>query len=185
MADTQRSVSEILALLANNSAGAISAQDLRDAFVTWRQGHGELFIAAADSALITLADTSTYVECTAPVWTPGAAGVLHNFDESAGNGRLTYTGAANIVVHVAATVSFSSVSNNRVIHLRIAKNGVTDAGAEVIRKTGTAGDVGSTAIHAIETMSQGDYLSLFALNVTSADDITIEAANLQAMSMPT
>ena len=182
MADTQRDVATILSLLADNTSGAISPQDLRDAFVTWRMAHGQIYVAAADAAAVTISDTTSYFEATTPVWT--ASSGLHWFDESAGNGRLTYTGAGDVVVHIACSVSFTTASSNQVIHARIGKNGTTDEASEMQRKVGTGSDVGAAALHLVTTMSTGDYLSLFFKNATSASNLTVEVANIQAMSMP-
>ncbi len=182
MADVQRSVSAILALLADNANLRISEQDVRDAFVSWRNGHGQIYVAASDSAAVTISNNSDYFEATAPVWTLSAG--AHWFDESDGNGRLTYIGVAGIVVHVSCTISMTG-TNAQVTHWRIGKNGTTDAASEVQRKIGTGADVGSTALHLVTTMSTGDHLSLFVRNATGSNNVTLEAANLQVMTMPT
>jgi hypothetical protein len=183
MADTQRSVSAILALLTDNSNGQISEQDIRDAFVSWRNGHGQIYVAAGDAAAITISDTSSYFEATNPTWTLSSG--AHFFDESGGDGRLTYTGIVPLVMHVACTISMTSGSNNQVTHWRIGKTGTTDEASEVQRKIGTGADVGSTALHLVTTLSTGDYLSLWVRNATGSNNVTLEVANIQAMTMPT
>lgn len=183
MADTQRSVTAALALLADNSAGAISPQDLRDALTTWRMGHGQLYVPAAAAAAVTIPDTTNYVEVTAPVWTLSSG--AHWFDESAGNGRLTYIGAADVSAHIALTVSMSCASPNQDIHARVGVNGTTDAAAEIEHRLTTATFRASTALHLIVTgLSNGDYISLWLRNETGANNVTIESANLQAVTMP-
>ena len=182
MADTQRSVSTILGLLATNTTGDISAQDMRDALVTWRQCHGQLYVPAAARAAVTISDTTNFFEATTPAWTLSTG--AHLFDESAGNGRLTYTGTAAVDVHVALSVSFTSVGSNQVVRLRIGKNATPDPASEAHRKIGAGTDVGSTAIHLITSMSTGDYVSLWVRNVDNASDVTIEVANIQVVSMP-
>lgn len=182
MADTQRSVSAILALLADNTTGAISAQDIRDAFTSWRMGHGQLYVAAADAGTINISNTDDYFEATTPTWTLSSG--AHWFNESDGNGRLTYIGVADVTVHIACTLSFTAENNNRTFHFRLGKNGTTDAASEVQQRIGTGADVNSTAIHVVTTLSTGDHVSLFARNATAADDITIACANLQAVTMP-
>jgi hypothetical protein len=181
MAETQRTVSETYTLLADNTSGNISPQDLRDGFETWRIGHGQIAVSASDAAAITISDTVSYFEVTNPVWTVG--GALHNFDESGGNGRLTYTGVADTVVHIACSISMTSGSNNQTLHWRIGLTGVTDATSEVQRRIMTGTDVGSTALHLITTMSTNDYLSLWVRNATGANNVTLEVGNLQAMAM--
>lgn len=182
MADTQRSVATILGLLADNVAGDISPQDLRDAFVSWRPGHGQLYVAAADAAAETIAGTVNYYEVTTPVWTLSAG--AHLFDESTGNGQLTYTGAVDVVAHIACSISMTCGSNNQVTHWRLGVNGTSNAASEVQRKIGTGADVGSTALHLITTLSAGDYISLFVRNATGANNVTLEVANLEVVTMP-
>lgn len=183
MADTQRSVSEILALLADNTTGAISPQDLRDALVTWRPAHGQLWVADGNGAALGITAASSWVEATAPVWSVSSSD-NYLFDESAGNGRLTYTGDATIMAHVAGTISFRAANNNQVTHWRLGLNGTPDAKAEVQTKIGTGTDVQATALHLITVFSTGDYVSLWGYNDTSSAELTLDVANLQLMSMP-
>jgi hypothetical protein len=182
MAQTQRTVSEIYALGADNIGKAISPQDLRDALATWRPGHGQIYVAAADRAAINIVGVGAYVEVTAPAWTLSADG--HLFDESDGNGRLTYIGVADVMVHIVCTVSVTCGADNQVTHWRLGKNATTDAASEIKRKIGTGADVGALAVITVQPMSTGDYVSLWCRNSTAINDITVEVATLQAMTMP-
>lgn len=141
-------------------------------------GHGEIYVSTP--AATTISNTSTYYE-EASTYT--LSGNNHSFDMDT-NGRLRYTGTVDAVAHIALSMSFTSASNNQVIHMRVAKNGTTLAASEIQRKTGAAGDVGSSALHAFTTMSTNDYLSLFVRNSTAATDITMQTTNLFAMTMP-
>lgn len=149
----------------------------------WRMGLGQIYVAAADAAAITVSDTGVYYEATEPVWS--VYGDNEWFDESAGNGRLTYIASNDVMVHVACTISMTSgAQNNQVTHWRLGKNGTSDEMSEVQRKIGTGTDVGSTALHLVQMLSKGDYVSLFVRNATGTNDIVLECANLQAMTMP-
>jgi hypothetical protein len=181
MADTQRTLTALMTLLADNTAGAISPQDVRDLVATVRARAAQISVPLAAAAAITISDTTSYFECTAPTWSLGPA---DSFDQSDGNGRLTYIGTVAVMLHLACTVSFSSASNNQQLHLRLAKNGTTDATSEVVRKVGTGADVGSAALHLIVSVAANDHISLWVRNATSAANITIQAANLQAVTMP-
>lgn len=183
MPDIQQTVAAITTLFADNTTRAISPQDLRDGFLSWRNAHGQLFVAAADAAAVTISDTSSYFEVSNPVWTESSG--LHLFNESGGSGRLTYIGIVPTVVHVACSISMTSGSNNQVTHWRIGLTGATDPASEVQRKIGTGTDVGSTALHLVTTMSNNDYLSLFVRNATGSNNVTVEVANIQVMTMPT
>lgn len=182
MAQTQKTVTAAYRLLADNTSGDISPRDLRDTFESWRPRHGQMYVAAADSGDITITDSTNYFEATAMTWTLSSG--QYEFDESAGNGRLTYTGAETVMVHIACTISMTCASNQQVLHFRIGKSGVTNDASEVQRKVGTGQDVGSTAAHLTTNMSNGDYLSLWCRNATSTANVTIECANIQLMSMP-
>jgi hypothetical protein len=182
MADTQRSLADIIALLANNTAGDISAQDMRDVVETLRMRAGQLSIPEVAGADVTISNTTAYFEVTAPTWTAFAGN--DGFDESAGNGRLTYKGAADVMLHIACTISVTTGSNNQVLHVMLAKNGVVDDASEVIFKLLTGNDERSTAMHMIASASTGDYFSIKVRNATSAVNVRFECANLQAVSMP-
>jgi len=142
---------------------------------------GQLHIDAADAAAVTISGTTDYYEATAPAWT--LSPVRSDFDESAGNGRLTYTGKTLMHIHAACTISFTCGSNNQTVYFRIGRNGATDSASEVQYRIGTGSDVGSTAMHLVTSMQQGDYLSLFVRNGTGANDVTMQVANLQAVAM--
>lgn len=184
MADTQRSVSAINTLLANNTTQQISPQDLRDAFLSWRMGHGQIYVDAnsspVGSASITVSSQNNWVECTEATWT--ATSGLHWFDMTS-NGRLYYTGAADVTCHIACTVTISG-SNNNTLALKIGKNTTPDDASEVQRKMGTGGDVGSTAMHLVTTLSNGNYISLWGANYTNGNAFTLVCANLQVVTMP-
>ena len=183
---TQRTIATILGLLADNTAGDISAEDMRDAVESLRGSFGKMAVQAADSAAITISDTTSYFEATAPTWTlsgvatssPNAA----NFD-MATNGRLRYTGLVPIVANVTMSVAVTSGTSNQVIYYRLGKNGSTSANSEMHRKIGTGADVGALAIGGIFELDTNDYLSLFVRNTTGANNITIEVAQLQAVGL--
>ena len=180
MADTQRTVSAIYTLLADNAVGAISAQDLRDGLETMRCGYGQLYVAA-DSE-ITPSNTTDYTECTAGTWTLGAD--AHWFDESGGNGRLTYTGAAAVVCLCIAAFSMTAGGNNQVSHWKLGKSGTTAAASEIDRKIGTGTDVGSASTMLLTSLANGNYLSLWGRNETSTATLTVTGGSLSVITFP-
>ena len=183
MAQTQRTTTEVFSLLADNTSGLISPTDVRDGFETWRMGHGQLYVENGNGSPVTVAVAGTFYEMIQSTWTPSTG--LHLFDESAGNGRLTYIGVADVVVHVAASISFTAGQNNITTRFRLGKNSTPDPAAEAQRKIGTGSDVGSTAIHLVTTLSTGDHVSLWATTIGTPSTITLACANLQAITMPT
>jgi len=180
MAETMRAISAIQTLLANNALGAISPTDLRDALIaTALPGHGE--ISVTSSAATTLSDTSTWVE-VAGTYALTSTPTAMNW-AMATNARLDYTGAAGRVLHIAATVGMTCVSNNQVTEWAIAKNGTVLTPSITRSKIGTGADVGSTAIHGHTNVVNGDYISVMCRNTTAANNVTAEKLNLFAMDM--
>jgi hypothetical protein len=184
MAQTQKTLSAIYALLADNATGAISAQDLRDAFESWRMSHGQIYIPPVNATETAIVSADVYVEVTAPAWSLTTGAASHNFDESDGNGRLTYTGAEPVTVHCALSYSIElSSGTNQYIAVSMGVNGTPDTSSEQRRKVGISGDLGAGAAHLITTLNNGDYLSMFAKNETSTANVVITNANLQAIGM--
>lgn len=170
MADTRRTLSDLQTLLADNTTGAISAQDIRDVLFSASPPHATMYITSP--AATTVSQTSTYVKVAGTT----ASTYLKEFDMPANN-RLRYIGTPVIHVHCAITVDVTTASNNQLASFRIAKNGVAtgdDAVASTVdHKTGASTDVISTALHYDTMMSYGDYLELFCANETTASNMTI------------
>jgi len=177
MADTQRRLAAIVALLANNTDGDISPQDHRDTVETMRNGHGEISVTATSSTTIATSNSFVVVAGTYTL-----SGNASNWDMNS-NGQLRYIGAASRVAHIASSLSFSTVGNSKVIEIAVAKNGTVVAPSTVSRKTGTGGDVGSTAVHAFIDVDTNDYLDVRVANTTDDTNLTVEKLNLFAMDM--
>lgn len=182
MPDTQRTISALQTLLADNASAAISAQDLRDFMETFRPRFGSLYVLPAGSAAVTIANTTNYVEVTSPTWTLDAS--AYEFDESDGNGRLTYTGTADVIAIITATVSVTQAAASQVQHWRLGINGTSDGSSEVQRKHLVAADQDSVALQLVVPMSTGDHISLFVRNSTGTNNPTIEAAQIQVHTIP-
>jgi hypothetical protein len=180
MADTRRSKAALAALLADNTTGAISPQDIRDFLESAAPPFGSMYIStAADTSI---SQTSTYTKVAGTTTLTNADG----FDMPANN-RLRYTGAPDVHVHVAVTISMTTTGSNQVIFFRVGKNGsavITDAVASTVaRKVGTGADIGSTALHFDTMMSNGDYIELFVANDTSATNAQVDYMYFFALGM--
>ena len=178
MADTMRSLASITTLLADNTTGAISPQDLRDALIaTVQPGHGEISITS--SAATTLGDTTTWVQ-VAGTYALSASAMNWAMTQS---GRLYYTGAAPRDCHIAASVSMTSAGTNDVLEWAIALDGTPLTPSIVQRAIATGTDVGSTALHAFTAISNGSYLTVMTRNTSAAANTTATTLNLFAMDM--
>jgi len=178
MADTQRSYADILTLLADNSTGDISPQDMRDVVATLRPGHGEISITTP--AATTLGDTTTWVQ-VAGTYALSADAVNWAMTSS---GRLYYTGTSPRMLHIACTLSLTSAGTLDILEACIAKSGTVIDSSRVQLYRGTGTEVETTAIHAFTSISNGQYIAAMTRNISAAANTTAETLNLFAMDMP-
>ncbi len=181
MAQTKRSLSEIYALLANNSSGDISETDVRDAIATIQPDHGEICITS--SATTTISDTVTWVMANG-TYSLSAAAVIMDWDMNS-NGQLRYTGTPDRVVHIATSFSITSSGTNKTYSLAIAKNGTVITPSIITRKIGTGSDIGTGALHGLTTVSTNDYITLVVRGDTDSTNVTLNLANIFVMGMAT
>lgn len=179
MADTVRSLSDLQTLLADNSARAISAQDLRDFLVSVSPAHGTMYMTTPAETSISGVDTWTKVAGTTTL----LSGT--RFDMPANN-QLRYTGTPDVHVHVAVTIAFVAATGSQDLQFRVVKNGNTTATDAVASTAATklgGADVNSTAVHYDVMMSTNDYIELYVQNTTSGANMTVENMYFFALSM--
>lgn len=184
MANTIKTLAELLLIYADNSNGDISAQDGKDMIVSLNMQHGQLSVAG-NAVETTISDAVSFFEAdvTGSVLSNQSSilGVA-DFDMPAA-GHLRYLGVETRMFHMACSVSFISASNNQEIHMQLAKSGIVSNQTEIRRMVGTGADIGSTALHWLTTLATNEYVSLFVKNITGANNITVVSFNLQAMGM--
>ena len=176
MADTDRTIAALQTLLADNTSGAISAQDVRDMLVSLSVKYGDMYISTPSAT--TIGNTTNYYD-VAGTYT---GGTFKQFDMNT-NGQLRYTGTPTIEVFVFANLSLTVAGNNDIIHLEFRKNGVDVAGSDAMRKVATGTDVGSMSIVGITSMATNDYLTIAVRNETATDNVTGEEAHVLAVGL--
>lgn len=171
MADTARSLSAIKALLADNTTGGISPQDLRDTVETLTLTYGELYNSSGTAT--TISDTTSYFDI-AGTWTLGQAA---GFDENT-NGQLRYTGTPDIEVVTIGVASLTSAGNNDIVHLRLENSGTVITSSDSTQKLATGADVATLVSIGMTSMSTNDYITMAVRNETATDDLTASNAHL-------
>lgn len=180
MPDTLRDLAALQTLLADNTIGDISPQDVRDFLYSMKRPHGSIYITSSAETSIALVST--------PVKVAGTTALSDNtshylFDMPASN-RLRYTGSPDCHAHIAISLSMTAAANNKVAELSVYKNGTTRLEHSVIeRKITTGSDVGATALHADCNMSQNDYIELWIANNTDSANMTISKMYMFALGM--
>lgn len=176
MADTQRTITEILALCADNTAGAISPQDIRDVIETLKPTFGGLYVTVPAATTLATGVMTKAAGTTALTH-------VHNWSMPTNN-RLQYNGVAGAHGHIAASVSLTCAGNNQDIRVGIAKNGSVIASSILSNRILTGSDVRSTALHTDDMLAPGDYLEFFVANDSGTSQITMQQGYLFCMTMP-
>jgi len=175
MSQTQRSLTAIFALLANNITRDISPQDHRDSVATLQISYGEIFVSSALAT--TIPNTTDYFDIAG---TYGLGVTGSRFDMNT-NGQLRYIGAAPIEAIVLITLSITIAGNNDIVHMRAAKNGTSMPATETEHKVGTGADVSEATIIGLTSLNTNDFLTAEVRNADAADDVTAEHANILAI----
>ena len=140
--------------------------------------NGQIFVEESDISDIVITNTTDYFEATGPVWSSDP--LNHKFDESAGNGRLTYTGVVPVRCLISAVLSLYAGTPNQVIHAMLGVSGDLVEASESHFKILTGTDVKVVTLIGVVDMSPGDYLSIWVRNTTSSADLTVAVATLTA-----
>lgn len=175
MADTKRSLASLLALLADNTTGDISAQDMRDVVVSLGSDYGDMYMTPENSTETVIADTTNFFPIGGTfVFKSGLDWDMNT------NGQLRYIGAAARSVKVTASCTFTSASNNQTLEFALAKNGVVVPGTYVDKRVNTGADVRSLTVVGLDTFTTNDYASIMVRNQSSAANCTIKHMNVCA-----
>ncbi len=195
MADTVRTIAELQTLLADNTTGDISPQDLRDFMETFRHDHGEISLTTPVETSLASDNSWTKVAGTTAVTT----GSLMRMDDDSGtNNRLRYTGTTTRILHIAVSISMFGPTSGQNYQFAIIKNALLSttvdpndtiddpaSAASVIQRRITASaEVGATALHAFITVEPNDYIELFTRNIDTSANITVQTMNFVAIGMP-
>ncbi len=165
---TSRTAAALFTLLADNTAGGIGADDIRDMLESLRDGHAEMSVTTA--ADTTPDDTDNYKDLAGTYELVSGA---HNWDMNT-NGQIRYTGTPDRHAHVSAALSITSGANNQIFHFRIAKNGTSSAHTEIVRKLGTGAAIGALALNELASISTNDYFTVQVRNESSTGTVKAE-----------
>lgn len=180
---TQRTLATLQGLLADNTTGDISPQDLRDLVETLAHDHGELSISSPVETTIDTVDVWKKMAGTTVI----SPGVNHHFDMPVDN-RLRFTGDADRLMHIAVSIGVTPAASNKTLEFMVAKNGnAADVNSlpSVIQMTLPNQNITvATTLHAFIPMSPNDYIEVWCRNVTDATNLTAETLNFVAIGMP-
>ena len=179
MADTERTITACLTLLADNTTGDISAQDVRDTVVSLVSHKAEIYVATP--AATTVSAVSTWYKMAGAT----SSGVISGHYTHPSDGRVTHTGTVTRTNLIQAVVSFTCASANQDVWISVYKSGTIVDSSIQKHKVGASGDISSTYIQCLVSLAENDYVEVYVLNDTSAANVTAVAMNLIAIEAPT
>ena len=168
---TERTITELLALFADNSAGDISEQDCRDLIVSLSGSYGGMHISGAVQTVFsgTSTDGSNAVKMLGTTILSAAS---RDMDMPVSN-RLRHTGAPTRFHELNIALSVISAANSKTYGFYIAKNGIVDTASLIRRKQGTGSDVGALSMVFHVELAQTDYIEIFIENQTDTTSMTV------------
>jgi len=169
MADTVRTRTAVLALLADNSTRAISPQDLRDAIVSVAGVYGMISTQDGSTAQDNVADT--FEKLTN--WTHD--GLAVGLTPAFGSGSITVDTGADGIYLAAFQVSFSGAAV-AIYSFHLHKN-TSDTLLGAHRKTGTV-DVGSASGFGLLSLAAGDEVSVY-VQTDNGGGVSLTVADAQ------
>ena len=157
MADTSKTLAEILALLADNTTGAISPQDMRDTILSCLSGYGHISVLGG-------ATNQTGITSTPAKLTAFAADGPSSSDVTPAHGDDSLTVTIDGKYKVEAQLSFSGTASKTFLVRAYVDGVVTTIGCQ--RKLGTGGDVGSCSFNGILSLTAAQVVTLY---ISSSD----------------
>ncbi len=139
--------------------------------------HSEIYISS--SAATTISDTTTYFLVNG-TYTHSVVGT----DFTHSGGRLTYTGNRNKMMHIFSSWGMKSGSVNQDVEVGVRKNGTIVTASIIPRRLAVTNDVGSSALHSMLTMKDGDIIDVGVRNTSGSNDVTFTSLNLGIISSP-
>lgn len=172
MADTRRTLTALQALLPDNAAGGIDAQDLRDFLLSASPARGSMYVSTAGAT--TIAGSSTWTKVAGTT----TSIFLTEFTMPADN-RLLYTGTPDLFCHVTVALSTSAAAANKNFEFgvyRYDNSGAAGAmiGHSTIARYHSSGDTGAIGVQAWVTMSTSDYIEIHTQNTADTTNITAD-----------
>lgn len=165
MSDTERSKSALLTLLATNTQGAITAQELRDLLVSVLGGYAAISVIDGAAAQAVSA-TPSKLSCFAANGPSAGATPDHTADQ------ITVGVSGDYWVEFSATIG----GDAETYEFRLRKNGVAEGSLACAAKLG-ATDTQHTGFAGVVTLVQGDVLTIYAA-AGGAANLTVKHAAL-------
>ena len=184
MADTPRTLSALLALLADNTTGNITPQVVRDVVVSLYPSRGQLELASGGAVATTFTGAGSYTSvkgttaldtavCTSCVTMPG-------------NGQLRWEKASTHVLLANATLEVLPAGNHKRYTFTFAKNGTPLPALAFTAYYGNlGGNPAGVFLSGLIPIAEDDILSVVVKNDTDTTALTASVLTLSGVGFMT
>lgn len=176
--EQQRSISGLLAVLADNTRRLIRPVHFREIVETLRPGYAQLRLTASAATAVGAATVYYKVAGTTAL---AASPPARNFTMPADN-RLQYTGATPRLAEVWTHLSLSLTAINQLLRFRFYVNGAQYTETFQQRYFEPVADVGPIGMKAIMLLNPGDYVELWGSNQTAPQNFTAQNLTLSIVT---
>lgn len=163
MADTSKTLAQLQTLLADNTTGAISPQDLRDMLLSVLSGYGHI------SVLGGVTNQGSITSTPAKITGFAADGPASNMTPAHGSDQITVGVSGKYLLN--AQMSFSGTASKTFVIRAYVDGVITTIGCQ--RKLGTGGDVGSCSFTGILTLAATEVVTLYVSSSDGGTDFLI------------
>lgn len=173
MADTARTLTALQTLLADNTTGDISPQDLRDFLVSCMGGFGHLYVTGGTTAQASLSGTPAKLTCF------DSDGVNDDVTVANANDRITIATAGEYMVGFNLSFEDDTATPPHTYYFPIYKNGSTT----VIEAAHTCDDQNklyNVSAAGILTLAAADYLEIYVYSDGVGDSVTVAEGSFWA-----
>lgn len=174
MAQTERLTTDIQTLLADNSDGAISPQDMRDTVASALGGYCGMVLTIAGAGAVLSSVAQTPVKITEYNAKPAQSVDVNTAGTTGDIAAGTLTIGADGYYFISFFSSFSLSQNNKTVHFQPFIDDVVGL-VEVDRFVGTGTDVGVVAMNAVVSYTAGQVVDVRVFIDSGTANVTFEA----------
>jgi hypothetical protein len=184
MADTPRTLSALLTLLADNTSGNITAQIVRDLTVSLYPSRGQLALASGGAVATTFGSSGTYVPVAGTTALDTA--VCTSCVSMPANGQLRWEKASTHVLLANATLEVLPASNNKRYTFTFAKNGVAISQLAFTAFYGNlSGNPAGVFLSGLIPIAEDDIISVVVKNDSDTTAMTASVLTLSGVGFMT
>lgn len=182
MAQTPKSLADLLVALADNTTGQITPEDIRDMLVSLYPSRGQIQLASGGAVTTNFVSSGTYVKVAGT--TELDVDVSNGNCDMPANGAIRWQKAADQVLLANATLEVLPGANNKRYTFTFAKNGIAIPGLAFTAFFGNlSGNPAGVFLSGLIPVSEGDTITVVVKNDTDTTAITARVLTISGIGV--